>query len=327
LTAEALARLPPEGLALVASLVRQLSGSGAGAEPATGPTLGKPSDGIAHWAAMMKGARYSDATIKAYLYLARRYLESDPLPTKLGIQSYLAGRLDAGLSPATVEMERKALRGLFSFLREEGLWFDDPTAGIRHVKVAYGNRRCPSPEDVGKVLGATCLRREDTDKLRTFVALLASTGLRLSEAAGLRKDGVDLAALEIRILGKGGKHRIVPLLPATAEALRGYIGRHPTLSPFVFPGKAGHAHKSNLEKTLRHACLRAGVEPFSPHQLRHFYATEMLKAGAKLEVVGRILGHASIGVTADIYRHVRTGEMHEEHVRFAPAMTIASSGF
>jgi site-specific recombinase XerD len=53
----------------------------------------------------------------------------------------------------------------------------------------------------------------------------------------------------------------------------------------------------------------------------------MLKAGAKLEVVGRILGHASIGVTADIYRHVRTGEMHEEHVRFAPAMTIASSGF
>lgn len=57
---------------------------------------------------------------------------------------------------------------------------------------------------------------------------------------------------------------------------------------------------------------------FPPYGLRHFYTTEMLKKGAKLEVVGRILGHSSIGITADIYRHVRTGEMHEEHTRFAP---------
>ena len=60
------------------------------------------------------------------------------------------------------------------------------------------------------------------------------------------------------------------------------------------------------------------MDPFTPHQLRHLYATEMLRNGAKLEVVGRILGHSSIGITADIYRHVRTGEMHEEARRFAP---------
>ena len=63
---------------------------------------------------------------------------------------------------------------------------------------------------------------------------------------------------------------------------------------------------------------RAGIESFTPHQLRHLYATEMLRSGAKLEVVGRILGHASIGITADIYRHVSRGEMHEENGRFAP---------
>jgi site-specific recombinase XerD len=55
-----------------------------------------------------------------------------------------------------------------------------------------------------------------------------------------------------------------------------------------------------------------------PHQLRHLYATEMLRNGVKLEVVGRILGHSSIGITADIHRHVRTGEMHEEARRCAP---------
>ena len=88
----------------------------------------------------------------------------------------------------------------------------------------------------------------------------------------------------------------------------------------VFPGNTGtgYAEIYNIEKTLKRACLRAGVEPFTPHGLRHFYATEMLRSGAKLEVVGRILGHSSIGITADIYRHVRTGEMHEEHARFAP---------
>jgi integrase len=69
---------------------------------------------------------------------------------------------------------------------------------------------------------------------------------------------------------------------------------------------------------LKKACRRAGVRPFTPHQLRHFYATQMLRGGAKLEVVGRILGHSSIGITADIYRHVSTGEMHQEHVKFAP---------
>jgi site-specific recombinase XerD len=88
----------------------------------------------------------------------------------------------------------------------------------------------------------------------------------------------------------------------------------------VFPGdtRTGHAEIHNAEKTLRHACVRAGVRPFTPHQLRHFYATEMLRNGAKLEVVGRILGHSGIGVTADIYRHVRTEEMHEAVERFGP---------
>jgi site-specific recombinase XerD len=66
------------------------------------------------------------------------------------------------------------------------------------------------------------------------------------------------------------------------------------------------------------ACFRAGVEPFTPHQLRHYFATEMLRGGAKLEVVRRILGHSSIGITADIYRFVKTEEMHEAVERFGP---------
>ena len=110
------------------------------------------------------------------------------------------------------------------------------------------------------------------------------------------------------------------LLPQTAEALHDYMKRHRSSSPYLFPGNTSTGHMSihNLEKTLRRMCARLGVRPFTPHQLRHLYATTMLKGGAKLEVVSRILGHTGVGVTADIYRHVATEELHEEHARFAP---------
>ena len=75
---------------------------------------------------------------------------------------------------------------------------------------------------------------------------------------------------------------------------------------------------NSFTRTVRRACLREGVAPFTPHQLRHFYTTQMLRGGAKVEIVARILGHAGVGATCDIYRHVATAELHQEHVRFAP---------
>jgi integrase/recombinase XerD len=307
-------------MALVTLLIRQLTNGNGGS--VASKALGVPLEGIQYWVVKMKSERYSEKTIFVYRYLAGRYLKRDPSPTKLGIQSYLAERLDGGISPAMVENERKALRSLFSFLHGEGLWHEDPTAGIKHVKVNWGNRRCPSVEDVENVLKVSCYRTRDTDKLRTLITLLATTGLRITEAASLKRENVDFRALELRIRGKGDKHRVVPLLPVTAEAIRGYMEKYPNRSPFVFTGstRTGYADTNNIEKTLRRACIRAGVDPFPPHALRHFYATEMLRRGAKLEVVGRILGHSSIGITADIYRHVRTGEMHEEHLKYAPKL-------
>ena len=120
--------------------------------------------------------------------------------------------------------------------------------------------------------------------------------------------------------GKGDRVRVVPLLPQTANALARHMRKRKSDSSYLFPGntRTGHMEIHNFEKMLRRTCGRAGVEPFTPHQLRHFYATEMLRGGAKLEVVGRLLGHASVGVTADIYRHVRTEELHDAVRRFAP---------
>jgi site-specific recombinase XerD len=316
----ALRQLSPSGQGAVAALVRQLADREGVSVEQTG-TLGlrSPTEGIPLWLAKLKAERYSARTVHMYRYLARRYLDRHPAPTKLEVQSYLAKRLEE-VSPALVSNERKALASLFGFLHSEGLWPTNPLNGVGHVRVRYRERLCPEIGDVLKVMETDCSRRKDTDKLRMLVLLLATTGLRISEAAGILRRDIDLDALELRVTGKGDKTRVVPLLPLTAKALRDYVERRGSGSPYLFPGntKTGHMEAHNPEKTLRRACLRAGVTPFTPHQLRHLYATHMLRGGAKLEVVARILGHASVGVTADIYRHVATAELHEEHARFAP---------
>ena len=319
-TVRALYQLSPQAQEIAASLVRQLAQrEGINVPLAQAQGLQAPIEGVPLWVAKLKAERYSERTVHMYRYLATRYLERDPNPTRLGVQSYLAHRLSE-VSPALVSNERKALASLFGFLHQEGLWPVNPLNGVGHVRVRYRERLCPDVEDVVKVLESKCLRRKDTEKLRVLVLLLATTGLRITEAASILKDGINLKTLELRVTGKGDKQRTVPLLPQTAEALASYMRRRKSQSPYLFPGdtRTGHMNVHNLEKTLRRACLRVGVRPFTPHQLRHLYATHMLRNGAKLEIVSRVLGHAGVGVTADIYRHVAMAEVHEEHLRFAP---------
>jgi len=289
-TIRALGQLSPQSQETIASLVRQLAGrEGITVAMAQAPGLQTPIEGVPMWLAKLRAERYSERTVHMYRYLATKYLEKDPTPTKLGVQQYLAERLER-VSPALVSNERKALASLFGFLHQEGLWPSNPMSGVGHVRVRYRERLCPDIGDVIRVLNGSCMRRRDTEKLRTLVLLLVTTGLRITEAASLLKDGIDLKALELRVTGKGDKVRVVPLLPQTAEALASYMRRRKSQSPYLFPGKTatGYMNIHNLEKTLRRACLRAGVRPFTPHQLRHLYATHMLRGGAKLEIVSRI---------------------------------------
>jgi integrase/recombinase XerD len=322
----ALNQLSPQSQGIAASLVRQLAErEGISVPLSSAPGLRSPAEGIPLWTAKLRAERYSERTVHMYHYLVGRCLGRDPAPTRIGVQRYLAGRLGE-VSPALVSNERKALASLFGFLHSEGLWPSNPLSGVRHVRVRYRERPCPDVGDVVKVMEAGCLRRRDAEKLRVLVLLLATTGIRISEAAGIRREDIDLETLELRVTGKGDKRRVVPLLPATAEALAAYMRRQRGGSPFLFPGKgrAGRMDIHNPEKTLRRVCLRAGVTPFTPHQLRHLYATAMLRGGAKLEVVARILGHTSVVVTANIYRHVAVAELHEEHLRFAPLNGIGA---
>jgi site-specific recombinase XerD len=226
-----------------------------------------------------------------------------------------------GRSPFAVSTDRKAMRSLFSFLREEGLWPVDPTEKLKGIKVPFRSREAPSMEEVEKMLTYRCRKPDEDARYHMMTLLLMTTGLRISEAAGLRKSGINLAKRELKVVGKGDKEGMVPLLPVTVDAIREYMRAHPDGgSPFLFPGKGKTGYWSiySYEKTLKRACAAVGIKKYTPHCLRHFFATYTLEHGAKLEVVSKILRHAKVGTTADIYRHVRTGEMHEEQAKFSP---------
>ncbi|GAI61334.1 unnamed protein product, partial [marine sediment metagenome] len=184
-TMKAINQLSPQSQETIVSLVGQLAQREGVNVPLTqAPGLQTPAKGIPLWVAKLRAERYSERTIHMYRYLAVRYLERDPAPTKLGVQSYLADRLSE-VSPALVSNERKALASLFGFLHEEGLWPVNPLNGVGHVRVRYRERLCPDIGDVIKVLNGSCMRRRDTEKLRVLVLLLATTGLRITEAASV----------------------------------------------------------------------------------------------------------------------------------------------
>jgi integrase/recombinase XerD len=280
----------------------------------------KPIDGIDAWVTKLRSERRTEPTIKTYSFLARQFLTEHPNPSKQEIHQHITERLDQGISYASVENTRKALRSLFKFLKEEGLIAEDPTEGLKHIKVLTIQKSLPTADDIDRVYTIGYARSNDADKMRMVLTILVNTGLRITECVSIRKDCVNLDAQEITVIGKGIKKRTVPLLGKALQDLKSYMAKHPSDSPFLFPGdtKTGYAEIYNIQKTMKRACIRAGVKPFTPHYLRHYFATKMLKDGAKLEVVSRILGHSSVGITGDIYRHVLTEEMHEAVRQFGP---------
>jgi integrase/recombinase XerD len=160
---------------------------------------------------------------------------------------------------------------------------------------------------------------------RALVELLYGAGLRVSEAVGLVKAAVDLEGRIVRVTGKGGKERLVPLGRPAAEALRRYmaLGR-PHLdrrhrADLFLNARGGALTRAGAFLILRRLADRAGLEPgrVHPHLLRHSFATHLLEGGADLRSVQEMLGHADVGTT-ERYPHVSDRHRREAYFRAHP---------
>ena len=220
-----------------------------------------------------------------------------------------------------------AVRGLHRFLALEGEVSADPTASVSPPRPPARLPKAITVDQVERLLAAASVGETSaTLRDRALLEVLYGTGARISEAVGMDLD--DVAADEgiVRLRGKDGKERIVPLGSYAARALAAYLVRaRPALAaagtgtPAVFLNqRGGRLSRQSAWKVLRSAADRAGIDGhLSPHTLRHSFATHLLDGGADVRVVQELLGHASV-TTTQIYTLVTVQRLREVYAQSHP---------
>jgi integrase/recombinase XerC len=214
-----------------------------------------------------------------------------------------------GLSGRSLARTLSAWRAFYRFLIErDGTLKDDPCAGIKAPK---SPRRLPSalsPEEAAKLV---TIESDEPFAIRdrALFELAYSSGLRLSELAQLDIAGCDLATGEVRVFGKGGKERIVPVGAAARDAVTRWLGvRAAHAAPgemAMFIGRRGRRLSARaIQQRLGEWAIRQGLSRHvHPHMLRHSFASHVLQSSGDLRAVQEMLGHASIAST-QVYTHL-----------------------
>ena len=295
----------------------------------TGPTPApEPDVAVGSFLALL-AARRAPRTVDAYrrdlaelaLFLGRSAASATPGE----IADWLENLRARGLAPASIARKASAARTFYRHLTLLGIRPDNPAAD---VSLPRRRRRLPrslTPGEVERLIAAAKGVAPRALRDRALVELLYGGGLRVSEAVGLERGGVDLENRIVRCIGKGDKERLVPLGREATEAVRRYLSRgRPYLDrrhrPELFLNAQGGAlTRAGAFLILRRLAANAGLEPerVHPHLLRHSFATHLLEGGADLRSVQEMLGHADLGTT-EIYTHVSEKRRRDTYFRAHP---------
>ena len=251
------------------------------------------------------------------------------------VAAFLAGlrRGVDGHPPLTASSAARAMaavRGLHAFALREGLAGEDAAHQVRPPGPARRLPRAIGIAEVERLIDVAGTGGEAGDPLplrdRALLELLYGTGARISEAVGLDVD--DVGGPTLRLAGKGGKHRIVPVGSYAAAALDAYLvrarpalsasARRTSASPALFlNARGGRLTRQGGWGVLQAAARRAGLTGISPHTLRHSFATHLLDGGADVRVVQELLGHASV-TTTQVYTLVTVDKLREVYASAHP---------
>ncbi|KFZ39163.1 tyrosine recombinase XerD [Shewanella mangrovi] len=274
----------------------------------------------------------SDNTLSAYRtdlqhfdqYLQQRSVQLIDAGRDI-VQDYLGQRFDAGLKASSQARLLSSLRRFYGFLLIHKQIEKDPMALISSPKLARKLPDTLTEADIEALLAEP--DSEDTIEARdkAMLELLYATGLRVSELVGLTMEQLGLRQGLVRITGKGGKERLVPLGEIALEELERYLSHtRPILlgevvSDVVFPSSRSRMMtRQTFWHRIKLYALRAGInKALSPHTLRHAFATHLLNHGADLRVVQLLLGHSSLSTT-QIYTHVAQARLQQLHAQFHP---------
>ena len=227
-----------------------------------------------------------------------------------------------GLKPATIARRISAVGQFFSYQVDRGVIGDNPFKGYSAPKIARYHPECLTPEEIGRLLGAVDSSTARGRRDLAVIELLYGCGLRLSELINLQRSDLEFEAGFVRVRGKGGRQRLVPLGRFAAEALKAHLeglSNGDSQPDLVFHNRYGKAFsRVALWKAVKRLVTLAGItKPVSPHTLRHSFATHLLVGGADLRVVQEMLGHADISTT-QIYTSIDRDYLVTEHAKYHP---------
>ncbi len=273
----------------------------------------------------------SENTLNAYRtdlaafegWLGKKKLALDAV-TRAELLGYLAANVCQGLSPRSSARRLSTLRRFYRYLLREALIGEDPTADVRSPSLGRPLPKSITEASVEKLLTAppeTTLGVRDRAMLETMYA----SGLRVSELVALALNELDLTTGLVRVTGKGGKERIVPLGDEATSRLGDYLkGARPSLlgeqkSGAVFLTRRGQPMtRQAFWQLIKRYSAAAGIDSsLSPHSLRHAFATHLLNHGADLRSVQMLLGHADLSTT-QIYTHVAKARLQTLHASHHP---------
>jgi integrase/recombinase XerD len=241
------------------------------------------------------------------------------------LQAYLAERVRAGIKPRSQARLVSSLKRFYQHLARELLRPDDPSALLEAPKLGRGLPKALAEREVEALLVAPDVQVVLGLRDRAMLETLYATGLRVSELVGLPLAAVNLRQGVLRVLGKGGKERLVPLGEEALtwidrylrEARPALLDGRPAQALFVSARGAALTRQAFWHLIKRHA-RQAGIRAvLSPHTLRHSFATHLVNHGADLRVVQLLLGHSDLSTT-QIYTHVARERLKSLHAAHHP---------
>lgn len=293
-------------------------------------------DVVARFGEHLEASRgLSQHTVRAYLgdvrdlhgFARRRGLGWDEVDLPL-LRAWLGSMVAAGRSRATLARRGAAARAFHAWAVREGLLAADPAARLATPSPA-STLPTVLPVEAAGALARTAeesARAGDPVALRDWAAveLLYGTGVRVGELVGADVDDVDLGTRTLRVMGKGGRERVVPFGRPASRAVEAYLrtGRprlaHERSGAALLLGRrGGRADQRQVRDAVHRLAALSGVEDVAPHALRHTAATHLLQGGSDLRSVQELLGHATMATTQR-YTHVSADRLRRSFEQAHP---------
>jgi integrase/recombinase XerC len=253
--------------------------------------------------------RYSDLTVQAYtkdleqffLFINTHYpniLDASSI-NHLMIRSWLASLKDQQNTARTINRKISTLKSYFKFLEKQGVIDSAPTSKIVSPKV---QKRLPTfvqSQQMETMLDDEPLFPENFEGKthRLIIEILYATGMRRAELANLQVSQVEFSNRLLKIVGKGNKERLVPLMPNLADLIQDYVADKMNIE-----NADPKYHKYIYLIVKKYLQANTTLQKNSPHVLRHTFATHLLNEGADINAIKELLGHASLAAT-QVYTH------------------------